>query len=108
MGWADTRKKARRVVHSTFSLPAVYTAPGGGAGVACLARKHSKTMVFGDLDREQYAQMIADVDQVVFDELEVVPVRGGIVDFGDAGKFRIEEVLPKTDDFRRCNVVESK
>lgn len=107
MGWAEIRQRARRAVHSAFSLPAVYTAPGSAESVPCMARKHNETKVFGDLDREQYAQVIADVNQVVFDSIEVEPERNGVVDFGvGQGKFRITEILPKTtDEFRRVEVV---
>lgn len=106
MGWAETRKKARRVVHSTFALPAVYTPPGGGPAVPCMARKHNEMKNFGDLDREMYATTIEDVNVVVFDSLEVEPQKNGVVDFGTGqGKFCIVNILPKsTDEFRRVEV----
>ena len=113
MGWAEIRQRARRVVHSTFSLPAVYTAPGIGAvPVPCMARMHNEAKLFGDLDREGYAQVIEDVNQVVFDALEVEPAKNGVVTFySDAartivvGVFEINNILPKTtDEFRRVEV----
>lgn len=106
MGWAEIRKSARRVVHSTFALPAVYSPPDGGPDVPCMARKHNETKVFGDLDREMYAQTIEDVNVIIFDALEVEPKKNGIVDFGAGqGKFEIVNILPKTtDDFRRVEV----
>jgi hypothetical protein len=105
MGWAEIRKKARRVTHSTFALPAVYTSPAG-VETPCMARKHNSMKTFGDLDREGFAVNIEDVNQVVFDKLEVEPERKGTVDFGAGqGKFNIVNILPdSTDDFRRVEV----
>lgn len=105
MGWAETRKKARRKVHSTFSLPAVYTSPAG-VETPCMARKHNEMQTFGDLDREGYALNIEDVNRIIFDKLEVVPERNGTVDFGvGQGRFTITNLLPdSTDDFRRVEV----
>jgi hypothetical protein len=105
MGWAETKAKARRVAHSTFSLPAVYTAPGG-AQTPCSARKHSRLETFGDLDREQFAQRIEDVTRVLVDALVITPVEKGIVTFGNnEGSFRIVNVLPREGDFIPCEVV---
>lgn len=113
MGWAETRQRARRTVHATFSLPAVYTPPGIGAvPVNCMARMHNEAKLFGDLDREGYAQMIEDVNQVIFDALEVEPVKFGVVTFYQdtartvvIGTFEINNILPKTtDEFRRVEV----
>lgn len=105
MGWAETRAKARSVVHSTFSLPAVYTSPDG-VPVACMARKHNNMKTFGDLDREGFALNIEDVNQVIFDKLEVAPQRKGVVDFGPGqGRFDIVNILPdSTDNFLRVEV----
>jgi hypothetical protein len=105
MGWAETKAKARRVAHSTFSLPAVYTAPGG-AQTVCAARKHSKYEMFGDLDREQYAQRLEFVTRVLFDALTVTPVEKGVVTFdNNEGSFRIVNVLEREGEFIPCEVV---
>lgn len=99
MGWKEIRKKARGVVHAQFSLPAVYTAPDGLTRVTCKARKHNEMKRFGDLDREGFAQVIEDVNQVIFDSIEVTPQKGGVVDFGvGEGAFEIVGILPKTTD----------
>lgn len=106
MGWAETRQRARRTVHSTFSLPAVYTPPGVGAvAVPCNARMHNEMKEFGDLDREGFALNVEDVNQVIFDGLEVVPEKRGTVSFGVGKVFQIENILPKTtDEFYRVSV----
>lgn len=105
MGWAEIRRAARRVVHSQFVLPAVYSSPDGLSVVPCMARKHNEKKVFGDLDREGFAQVIEDVNQVIFDSLEVEPQRNGTVDFGNGEVFEILNILPKTtDEFRRVEV----
>jgi hypothetical protein len=105
MGWAETKAKARRVAHSTFSLPAVYTPPGG-TPTPCGARKHSRFEMFGDLDREQYAQRLEHVTRVLFDALEITPEEKGVVAFGgNEGSFRIVNVLEREGDFIPCEVV---
>lgn len=105
MSWADIRKKARRDVHSTFRLPAVYSSPDGLVVTPCFARMHNEMKTFGDLDREQFAQIIDDVNHVIFDGLEVDPKKDGIIDFGGKAKFIIVNVLPKTtDEFYRVEV----
>lgn len=106
MGWAEIRKKARAVVHATFALPAVYSSPDGLTVIPCMARKHNEKKAFGDLDREGFALSIEDVNQVVFDELEVVPQRNGTVSFENGTEvFTIVSLLPDTtDNFRRVEV----
>ena len=105
MGWAEIRRAARRVVHSTFVLPAVYSSPDGLIVKPCMARKHNEKKAFGDLDREGFAQVIEDVNQVIFDAFEVEPQRNGTVDFGNGEVFEIVNILPKTtDEFRRVEV----
>jgi hypothetical protein len=105
MGWAETRQRARRVVHSTFSLSAVYTSPDGLTSVPCKARMHNEKKEFGDLDREAFALNIEDVNVVVFDQVEVTPQKHGRVDFGPNKVFQIVNILPKTtDEFLRTEV----
>ena len=105
MGWAETKAKARRVAHSTFSLPAVYYAPGG-ASTVCAARKHTRLETFGDLDREQYAQRIEDVTRILVDALVIAPAEKGVITFdNNEGSFRIVNVLPREGDFIPCEVV---
>lgn len=107
MGWAEIRKKARRTVHSTFSLSAVYTDPDGTV-TPCMARMHNEMKEFGDLDREGFARVVQDVNQVVFDALEVEPKKKGTVRFDINGMevtFEITGFLPKTtDEFIRVEV----
>lgn len=98
MGWAETRAKARATVHSTFSLPAVYTSPDGTVNIPCRARMHNEKKMFGDLDREQYAMQIEDVNVVIFDAIDIEPARHGTVDFGAGKKFVIVNFYPRTTD----------
>jgi hypothetical protein len=105
MGWAEIRRRARRTVHSTFVLPAVYTSADGLTSTPCMARKHNEKKVFGDLDREGFAQVIEDVNQVIFDSIEVQVERNGRVDFGNGEVFEIVNLLPATtDEFQRVEV----
>lgn len=81
MGWREIRAKSRDIVHTTFARPAIYTSPLG-VTTEVLARLHNKLEVFGDLDREGYAKRFEEVNQVVFDSTQIVPQKGGSVDFG--------------------------
>jgi hypothetical protein len=75
--WANVRKKAREVVHGTFSLPAFFSSKDGTVVDAAInVRLHNKLERFGDLDREGYARVIEHVNQIVFDSEEVVPQEG--------------------------------
>lgn len=105
MGWVETRKKARTIVHSTFSIPAVYTDPDGTV-TPCNVRRHNEMKEFGDLDREGFARVIEDVNQLVFDLEEVEPVKNATIFFADIdATFKITNFLPKTtDNYYRAEV----
>lgn len=94
MGWRELRAQSRDIAHSTFARPAVYTSPLGAA-INVMARLHNKLEVFGDLDREGYAKRFEEVNQVVFDSAEVIPQKGGSVDFGVTANY---EVMPLIDE----------
>lgn len=95
MSWRDIKTAAREAVHDTFKLPAVYSPPTGD-DVECNARLVEKNDLTGDLDREGYGRMLVSVTRIIFDreEFTVLPIRGGTVDFGDAGEYTLESPLP--------------
>ncbi len=93
MGWREIRAKSRDVVHSTFARPAVYIAPNG-AETPVNARLHGRIELIGDLERDGYAKRLEGVNYAVFDTLEVVPQKGGVVDFGADGKYEIVGFMP--------------
>lgn len=68
-------------------------------------RLHTKFLTFGDLDREGYARAIDDVNQVRVDTGEVIPKRGGLINFIGVAQYRIGDVIPEKDDeFWVCEV----
>jgi len=94
MGWAETRAAARLAVHEQFGLPATYTAPDVGAvALPITVRWHTKSVRHGDLDREGYAQQNEDVNRMLFNRLEVTPVRNGIVVL-EGVAYAVDFVLP--------------
>lgn len=108
MTWDDIRNEARLAVHREFGLPAVYRSPTIGAEpVPCTARFHTRIARFGDLDREGYAQVVEDVNRVIFERAEVDPVRRGTVTLmgrefvletcepSDDGRWAVWNVVPK-------------
>jgi hypothetical protein len=64
-----------------FRYPAIYTAPDGVTTTNVWVRLHNKLEVYGDLDREGYAKRFEEVNQAIFDSTEVVPKKGGVLDF---------------------------
>ena len=107
MNWRDLRAKSRDIVHATFGRPAIYTSPQG-VTTRVVARLHNELEVFGDLDREGYAERMEEVNQVVFDSTQVIPRKGGTVDFAvDANyesipsiseKYEVVNVTPAAGD----------
>lgn len=106
MSWATIRAAAKRVVHDTFAREATYTEPEAGAvPVAARIRLHTQFLRFGDLDREGYAQVIDDVNQVMVDTGEITPRQHGLIDFEGIRIYRITEVIKETGEtFWTCRV----
>lgn len=101
MGWQETRRAARLAVHRQFAVPATYTAPAPGAvPVDCSVRLHTRIARFGDLDREGYAQVVEDINRVVFLQSEVPsPQRKGVVTITSNGlQFTIDLKVPSDSD----------
>jgi hypothetical protein len=71
MSWADIKASMKRDVHTTFKLSAVYRAAGSETDVAIAARLHTSQAIIGDLDREGFAQVVQDINRVVFDMAEL-------------------------------------
>jgi hypothetical protein len=105
MDWAQVRRKARRVVHDTFAISAVYSSPLG-VETPCKARMHNELQVHGDLDREGFSQVIENDNRVILDGLVVTPEKHGTILFTDYNvTFEIVNILPdSTDEFRRVEV----
>lgn len=99
MGWRDIKASARNVVHSTFADAALYFAPGSLSGTDVTVRHHTRTEVFGDLDREGYAQQIEDINRIVIDTEEVTAVPKGRVVLPSGDELFLE-VMERMDDSR--------
>ena len=99
MGWADTKRAARLRVHAQFAVSAEYTGPAlGSPPVPCNVRVHTKIARYGDLDREGFAEVVEDINRVIFLQSEVTPVRKGIVTIYSGHQFAIEVIVPSDDD----------
>lgn len=97
MGWAETRQEARLAVHSEFGVPASYLSPVPSAEpVPCTVRFHTRIIRQGDLDREGYAQVVEDINRVIFLRSEVDPIRRGTVTI-DGREFVLEVAEPSED-----------
>lgn len=90
MGLDEIRDAARAAIHGQFSLPAVVRSPDGLSEIAVVARLHRDLKKpFGDLDREGFALVIEQFNQVIFDREEWDPKKNWIVDFGRERKFTL-------------------
>lgn len=110
MNWADTKRQARLRVHAQFAVSAEYTPPLAGATpIPCQVRLHNKIARFGDLDREGYAEVVEDINRVIFLQSEVTPARLGLVTLYSGQQFTIDVIEPPTDDtVVVCNVKPKK
>lgn len=76
------RARARRVVHDMFATAALYRSHTGGPHVPMNVRFHTKiAQPYGDLSGEGYAEVITNIERVVFDRdalaaASVEPERG--------------------------------
>lgn len=107
MEWAALRRSARRVVHATFGFSAYYY-PAFGQPFQCRVRVYAAGKMFGDLDREGFAQVVESVTQILLLQEDVAPKRGDVIEVYDAQyAFKVDHVMPTTDDYS-VNVVVSR
>lgn len=67
---AKTKSRARRTVHAVFGVRAFYKDATMSAPVWVRARWHNKIDRFGDLDSQQYAEIVQGIDRVIFEATE--------------------------------------
>lgn len=96
MPWDDIRSRARLSVHSHFGRDAVYVAPGSTRRIKVKVRVHTRIARFGDNDREGYADVVEDINRIVFLQSEVTPTRGGEVTVSGS-VYKIEMITPADD-----------
>ena len=80
--FAAIKAQTRRIVHDTFSIPALYKQTPSSTGVLLYIRWHNKIARFGNLLDSGYAEVLEGIERVIFDEAElqtkgVTLVRGG-------------------------------
>jgi hypothetical protein len=68
---ADLKRQARKVVHDTMSVPAVYENPALPGSVDLRVRWHNKIAINGDLVEAGYAEMIEGINRVIFEKAEL-------------------------------------
>lgn len=98
--FAQARLTARRAVHDTMRVAAVYTAPGQSVGTDVYVRWHHKMGLSGDVDNAGYAQMMVGIETVIFDRAElaekgVTPERTGLVTLTDGTVLSLDALHPQ-------------
>ena len=95
-------------IHRHFAVPALYTAPDASP-VRVHVRHHTRVVQYGDLDREGYAQVVQDVNQIIFLTCEADPVKRGVVEFDDGSQYIIDTVQPSLNGVSvTCDVAQKK
>jgi len=109
MGWSDIKRQARIDIHANFTWPATYTPPGVGATpLSVSVRRHTKILTEGDIQSLGYAQVVEDVNRVVFLASEVTPEIGGVVTFEDGFSYTVSVVHPYDGEpVIRCDVMQN-
>lgn len=93
--WLELKALLRRTVHDTRKEPALYTAPGSSTPQEVNVRVHEGNRLIGDLDREGYAKVVADLPRIIFDQAEVMPEYAGEVTITSSGRsYHIDVVRP--------------
>lgn len=110
MSLDDIRDASRAAIHATFSLPAVVSSPDGVTQVPITARLHRDLRKpFGDLDREGFALVVEQYNQVIIDRQEWEPKSGWKIDFGRGRVFRlVDELGDRADRYINVEVVISR
>lgn len=86
--FASAKALARRTVHETLGVRALYEDDTVTPAVEVRARWHNKIDRFGDLDNQSYAELIQGIDRIIFDSVVARATgmkRGGTVTFPDYG-----------------------
>jgi len=94
MSLDEIRDRSRAAVHAQFTVPATVTSPDGLVEVTVGARLHRDLKKpFGDLEREGFALVLEQYNQVIFDREEWEPEIDWVVDFGRNRKFTLVDFL---------------
>lgn len=92
----DLQRRARRALHSTMSVPAVYHSPDRLTTVECTVRVHDRQKAFGDMTGFDYdpAERLASVPEIVTLADEVSMSRGGVFSLAADEQYQVETVMP--------------
>lgn len=107
----DIKNVARRKVHETMRLPALYLAyaPLDSASeepVPCQVRLHTKKVKLGDQSGVSfdYAEVHEIIPRIIFDRAEVTPARHGVVVIGDGEAYLIDNLMPVDEGYQTAEV----
>lgn len=102
MSFRDQIKRpARRSVHETFKVPALYFATPAATPVAVGVRVHTKFAAQGDLSGGQpgWAERLDTTPKLIFQRSEQQPASGGFVSVELGEAYAISSVQPPDDEF---------
>lgn len=108
MTWRDTKRAARRVVHDTMQIDALYLVLKTPADVEdpyeqtpITVRIHTSLGEIGDLKGTNfhYAERHDVTPTIVFLREQITPSRNGIVSVATGEAYRIDHMLDPDDEF---------
>jgi hypothetical protein len=88
--FAQIKHDARRAVHDALSVEVVYTGPDGLTTETLSVRWHNRINRHGDLDVQGYAEIVENIDRVIFD-LEELAAKG--VTLAREGSITLPEIM---------------
>ena len=104
--WRDQKKVARRVVHDTMQIAALYLAyvPLDGASPDPLpvdVRLHTEFKALGDQAGTsfQFAERHETVPKIIFLRSQITPVRGAVVSVALGEAYEIDNVMPPSEEY---------
>lgn len=103
----DIKRPARRALHDTFKVPALYLAAPTGTPVSVGVRVHTKFAPQGSLNGAGpgWAERQDTQPKLIFQRSEMQPAQGAFVSVALGEAYQISSVLPPDDEFVPAAVV---
>lgn len=107
--WREAKKEMRRTVHDAMQVRALYFAhappqTGDDEPLDVNVRIHTEMKALGDIQGQFGAERQEQIPRIVFDLVEVQPMRGWIVSVEAGEAYRIDNLLPPDLGYQTAEV----